>query len=450
MAGLVLALFLIAVMTIPLALPYFAVQHDLGLERGIQDAEYYAATLRTYLSVPDGNWLYHAWLAPRARLTGSGERDFVGFTAIVLGLIGLFAARAPRADFKLYYLLLAIAGVILSFGARNEILLFPRWPIIHLPFYLPYRYLFFWVPGFKAMRGPDRFAYLAVLGLAVLAGYGTRALIARIQAIRPNVRYAVPASALALVSLIAVENIAVPIRATNPATLAKPVPGYAQYLARGDPNSAVLEIPMLLDNESLTWPQYYSIYHWRKLVNGFSGFFPPSYDALVKLSDEFPSEASLAVLSEIGVRDIVVHNDLLKAEDQKAFLQRLAAFTGRVQPVYHSGNVADPRTGDDIYELTDGGQDWAAALAQQIPNGARVWLKNARPDKRLVFEFAAAFLPNRQLYGDPQAALRNLPAPGANSTIDYVLVNAGDPVPASFTRRVWGNDVIVVYARESK
>jgi hypothetical protein len=89
-----------------------------------------------------------------------------GFVAIALALLGL-VGRPRRETEKWFYLLLAVVGVILSFGARNQILSFPKWPILSLPFYLPFRYLFEWVPGFRAMRGPDRFAYLAVLGLAV-------------------------------------------------------------------------------------------------------------------------------------------------------------------------------------------------------------------------------------------------------------------------------------------
>ncbi|MGE5138289.1 MAG: hypothetical protein ACM3JD_02400, partial [Rudaea sp.] len=429
---------LIGVTTLPFVLPYLAVQRDLGLQRGLQDAEYYAATLRTYFSVPDGNWLYHRWLAPRARLTGSGERDFVGLTALLLGVLGL-VVRPRRDREKYFYLLLAAVGMVLSFGARNEIVLFNRTQHISLPFYLPYRYLFEWIPGFKAMRGPDRFAYLAILGLAVLAGYAAPVVVARVRRMLPRVAWAGPAAALALAGLIGIENLAIPVRATNPATLLRPAPAYARFLSTAPAPGGVLEIPMYYQGESLAWPQYYSIYHWRTLVNGFSGFFPPAYRAVAALSQEFPDEKSKAVLSEIGVRYVVVHNDLLTPAEREGYRTRIESRRGEISLAVHAGN-------DDVYELSESGQAWAAELAARIPDGASVWLHNSREDRRLLFELAAPFLSGRTLYGDSSAALHSLPEVEESTAVQFVVANADEPVE-DFNRLVWRNEYLAVYSR---
>lgn len=434
-----MALGLIALLTIPVSLPYFAVERDLGLERGIQDVEYYAATVRTYFSVPDGNWFYAKWLAPKARMTGSGERDFVGFVAIALAVLGL-VGRPRREPEKWFYVLLACVGVVLSFGARNQVLFFPKWPALPLPFYLPFRYLFEWVPGFKAMRGPDRFAYLAVLGLAVLGGYGTRTLIQSIRARRPMRMSAAPISALILVGMIGLENIAIPIRATNPATLSKPVPDSTQFIAGSAPETVILEIPMIFDNESLAWPQYYSIFHWHALVNGFSGFFPPGYAALAGIMREFPSETSLALLDEIGVSTVVVHNDLLTPTERNGIRSRLAAFETRLALVRHFAT-------DDVYELKGGQVGWGIALAQHIPDGASVCVENTRQDRREFFEIAASFLPGRALCGPANAAFRVIPPKKEGLPPDFVIANAGDDPGGEYPRRVWANDYLAVYAQ---
>lgn len=438
-APIMMTLGLIAVINLPLSLPYFAVQRDLGLERGMQDVEYYAATVRTYFSVPDGNWLYSKWLAPKARMTGSGERDFVGFVAIALAFVGL-VGRPFRDSEKWFYLLLGIVGVVLSFGARNQIFSFPRWPTLTLPFYLPFRYLFEWVPGFKAMRGPDRFAYLAVLGLAVIAGYSTRTFMQRIRAWRPDRAFVAPAAALVLLMLIGLENIAVPVRLTNPATLARPLPDATRFIAGSDPNAVVLELPMFLDKESLAWPQYYSIFHWRPLVNGFSGFFPPGYEAFAAITGEFPGKASLAVLDEIGVRTVVVHNDLLTPPERAGIQTRLAALDSRITLLGHFGT-------DDVYQLSGDGRGWAVDLAQSIPDGARVWLDNSQESAREFFELAAAFLPGRELYGEASAAYRPLAAPDSLHPVDFAITNANGDPPDGFPRRVWANEYLTVYGR---
>lgn len=428
-----LAVGLIALLTIPFALPYFAVQRELGLERDTRDVEYYAATVRTYFSVPDGNWVYARWLAPGARMTGSGERDFIGVVAFALVLIGL--VKRGRGDAaKGFYILLAAVAVVLSFGAGNQILTFPKFPGLTLPFYLPFRYLFEYVPGFKALRGPDRFAYLAVLSAAVVAAYGVRALCEQIRSTRPLVASTLP-PLLAL--LICGENFAAPIQVTNPATLARPVPGFAQFIAHSPPDAVVLEIPMIFEKESLAWPQYYSIYHWHSLVNGFSGFFPPGYAELASAVNEFPSDTSLALLNELGVQIVVVHNDLLTPAEQATLKARTASPDPRVRIAAQFGN-------DDVYQVTGGG--WGVELARAIPDGARVELQNDVANRRELFEIAAAFLSGHALYGDRQAAYRTLSPVNQSDPPDYVITNADKP-PADFTRRVWANNYLMVWTR---
>ena len=55
---------------------------------------------------------------------------------------------------------------------------------------------------------------------------------------------------------------------------------------------------------------YYSIYHWKSLVNGYSGYFPFFY---IRLKDEWlrlPMALNIARLKEIGVRYMVIHSEL--------------------------------------------------------------------------------------------------------------------------------------------
>jgi hypothetical protein len=43
------------------------------------------------------------------------------------------------------------------------------------------------------------------------------------------------------------------------------------------------------------------------MLNGYSGFLPPSYDRSYQAMASFPSDASLIALSQLGVTHIVVH-----------------------------------------------------------------------------------------------------------------------------------------------
>jgi len=52
---------------------------------------------------------------------------------------------------------------------------------------------------------------------------------------------------------------------------------------------------------------YYSTTHWRPLLNGYSGFAPPSYFELLDRLRGFPDTASIAYLRQRRVRYLLVH-----------------------------------------------------------------------------------------------------------------------------------------------
>ncbi len=60
---------------------------------------------------------------------------------------------------------------------------------------------------------------------------------------------------------------------------------------------------------------YYSTFHWQRLLNGYSGFFPPSFVRLVAAMQGFPDAASLKALRARGARWAVIHGELLVPEE---------------------------------------------------------------------------------------------------------------------------------------
>jgi hypothetical protein len=56
---------------------------------------------------------------------------------------------------------------------------------------------------------------------------------------------------------------------------------------------------------------YYSTFHWQYLVNGYSGFFPPSYQKIVNAVRGFPDDTSMNMVRSRGVRYLVIHGEWL-------------------------------------------------------------------------------------------------------------------------------------------
>ena len=61
---------------------------------------------------------------------------------------------------------------------------------------------------------------------------------------------------------------------------------------------------------------YFSTWHWNRLVNGNSGFAPPSYDELIERERDFPSDASIDYLKQRGVEFVTVHGAFMASQER--------------------------------------------------------------------------------------------------------------------------------------
>ena len=72
--------------------------------------------------------------------------------------------------------------------------------------------------------------------------------------------------------------------------------------------TVVLNLPIIAPDVALE-PiyMYFSTFRWHKLLNGYSGFNPPWYGALVDRMAAFPDDASMADLHAHDVDFVIVH-----------------------------------------------------------------------------------------------------------------------------------------------
>jgi hypothetical protein len=332
---------LAAAVILPTTLPYLRLKRDSGLLFSPAESYAWASTdpLLSFLSVPDyGTNPYQALLA-RFQPAGPWESWlFPGVLPVVLVLIALVAAlraRAPVARWDRHTvgacLVIALVPLVLSLGP--VLVLNERITGVLLPYALFSAVL----PGFSTMRAPARFALMAWVGFSVLAGFGVQAL-ARALAGWVARRGGEIALVSALVLLLAVELRFAPLP-MDPVETGARVPPVYRWLATQPRGGAVLEVPWavphggeldprwrgkhwLLDHD-LKWTvghrnllldwitraqyTYFSVYHWHPIVNGYSGYTPPAYEAVIARLGDFPSPESAEFLGRIGVRWVVVH-----------------------------------------------------------------------------------------------------------------------------------------------
>ncbi len=177
----------------------------------------------------------------------------------------------------------------------------------------PYALLYRYVPGFNGMRVPARFLMVATLFLTSLVGVGLAAVIGRWR------RFGYALAALAVCGIV-FESAVVPFVSNRrlwvahydlaPRHLATTATMGAVYnRVRDLPDNTVLaEFPygsVPFDIQAV----FYAGMHRKRLINGFSGFFPRSFtDRMSTLGfDPVDRAAAWNTLVNAGVTHVVVH-----------------------------------------------------------------------------------------------------------------------------------------------
>jgi hypothetical protein len=215
-----------------------------------------------------------------------------------------------------------------------------------------HRLLFKYVPLFRSIRVPARWAMICFVGLSLLAGLGAARLVRRLDAGRLQAlgrARALKAATFALVmALLLFEQRAAPLALVRGAVDPDPL---TLRLKETPMRGGIVELPSGLGHANYLYTLR-AADHERPLVNGVSGFRPPIVRAVEEMSQSQPvPERFLDLLEAIPVSYLVVHRAALDAESRdalEAFLTKGVA-AGRLRLVRRFG---DAEMGDELYALT--------------------------------------------------------------------------------------------------
>jgi hypothetical protein len=263
-----------AAITVTVAVLYSRPYREAGARVGVRDVSEvltHSATASNYRLVSEGNFLYGT------RHAGPPELAlFPGYVAVALAIVGLVLARRSAVVFSY------VTGMLLAFDLSlglNGIV---------------YPLLYEHVEVFRGLRAPARASIFVLMFLGVLAARGCAVILSRLPALaRAGVFGAIGTTVL-------LEYWAVPV-------LLWPYPDRPplyHFLAQ-QPDGVVAEFPIFLANDARY--AYMSIFHWKRLVNGYSGYHPLSYMARIRRLFRLPDAGALAQLRADGVRYVVIH-----------------------------------------------------------------------------------------------------------------------------------------------
>lgn len=288
------------VLAAPYALQYAITKNKAG-GRPVNQVLMFSAKPTSYTVATDTNLLY----GERSEKRGRAERRlFPGVLPLLLAVAGLLL-RPPTVQ-AMAFLIALVAAFELSLGFYGY-----SYPLL-------YRH----VPIFEGLRAPARFGIYAVFFLAVLAAYGHAAIAAALGGQGAPRRLRAHLLAGVIGACLMLEYWVAPLKLIAYPNTAPPL---YTWLA-GQPRGVVAELPLsppdLLPGTDPRYA-YLSTFHWMPMINGYSGYYPPSYLDRVHRLRHFPEDPTTHILQAAGVRYVIVHMTAYSPDEGAAVLTEL-------------------------------------------------------------------------------------------------------------------------------
>ena len=287
---LLLSVILIALFLVPLIIPYLQAASHYDAERG--------------LDTPlESSWPVDP--VPYIQL--------LGYVVVLFAVIGFFlpinsektkisaSSFIKRQKIQILFASIAIVSYILMLGPvlktggnQTDIL-------------APYYYIYSIFPYLAVIRDISRFSFIMSFAVSILAGFGAAAILSRIRDKKVNLLISV-----ILILLAIAGSWHIPVALPLSLGTGENVPAEYRWLAEQHQDIKIIEIPTrwVEDNAEYT---YYSVYHWKEMVNGYSGRDVEEASKIMRdVSSEFPSNNTIALLQSIGVRYVLVHTDRME------------------------------------------------------------------------------------------------------------------------------------------
>ena len=279
------------VVMLPFLVPYWTVSREQGLTRSLEEVGRYSAHISNYLAT-GGRMHFDAWSQPF--YASGGDALFPGAIALSLVAVAVgsgVAFRDVRARMALAFGVVAFA---LSFGPA-----LPGYAVLYDVF-----------PLMSGIRGASRFGQLWLVAIAILAGFGWAQLrhmlvLGTNQAARKIV---LPLGAALLVGVHAEA-----VRAPMAYTPYQGIPAPWDELRNTGENAVVAFFPFYSSTAVGENSRYmlYSTQSFTPMLNGYSGFTPPSYVRHAEAMETFPDPTSIDYLRMMGVTHVVIQGHLM-------------------------------------------------------------------------------------------------------------------------------------------
>ena len=297
-------LILIAVAA-PIVRPYLQARTDYGFTRSTQEIIDSSPAAVNYLISPFLNYYLYKIYDYKVQIISPG------IAVIVLLLLSWYIFKRKKdaigREHKLIYGFIIIIAFLVSLGFYLVL-----WPGQSLKVPGIYSLFYSFIPGFNGIRETGRYSIFVLLGICVFIGYGLNGWSQKIKDI-----YAKVILVLTVMMLFFLESSFVPsavyLYPEGEGGSSEVIDLY-EWVSKQPEDNIFLELPMgFKRDEYLTNYDIYYVFHskdhFRKIVNGYSGYFPPGYIQLMDIMSSFNLEPGLRLIKKLGVNYLVFHFD---------------------------------------------------------------------------------------------------------------------------------------------
>ena len=325
--------------------PYRAAQAEIGLKRSLEN---WLPAPSSYLATPSH---LHQYL--RALITDTNFNDtadawlFPGVTVVIFAALALlaFARRQGLARIGVRGSAATAACSMCCWRSLAVWLFLPPplglWPHVYA------------LPGLNFIRVPSRFMILAMLALGVAMGAGfdrvlalsdARAFASGVEGCgssRPRRRTAAASRRRHAADRRVREHAALQRAICRRDSRDRSMARYAAQAVCDCRGPVPSPGDLGAYERQQTMAMLHSTAHWQKTVHGYSGIRPALHQRLNLELTVFPDETSLRSLRELGVRYVVVHEEMYPPERRAEIDARYARFAGdlRLEHVEGPGRI---------------------------------------------------------------------------------------------------------------
>lgn len=298
--------------TYPLLNAYYSVSREFNYVRSVREAAHFSMST---------NDLWGIFFSPGLYLL------FIFSIIFIMVRRNMNTSKKILSELK-WIISLALVGFIMALGPvlKWQGSTFKLLGKLFIP--LPYGVFYYIIPGFKALRTPSRWIVLFALALSFLI-----AIV--FSKYKSKYKNYILIMAL-IVAILGGKRIQAVVEMPTKAEY----PKVYEWLNK-QPGNAILELPIYTWGDAKKETRemlrmLYSLEHKKSLVNGHSGFNPPSWLELVSdINKNFPNAKLEKRLQYLGVDYIIVHDN----EYDQSKLQKVEEW-GRKNLVYKDIDVS--------------------------------------------------------------------------------------------------------------